>query len=76
MTLNVTLFNSQLSRLNSGMKKVVNLKSSSDVFGDSNSETNFSHKLFLHIHTFRDFIKLLQRIHQRKKNYQKLNCIK
>ena len=47
MNLNVTLFNSQLNKLNSGMKKVVNLKSSSDVFGDSNGETNFSHKLFL-----------------------------
>ena len=47
MNLNVTLFNSQLNKLNSGMKKVVNLKSSSDVFGDSNGGTNFLHKLFL-----------------------------
>ena len=46
-TLNVKLSNSQLNKLKSGIKNItqVTLNLSSNVVGDSNDETNFSHKL-------------------------------
>ena len=48
-TLNTKLFNSQLSKLKSGLKNVseVTLNLLSNVVGNSNDETNFSHKLLL-----------------------------
>ena len=48
-TLNVKLSNSELNKLESGMKNgtEVTLKISSNVAGDSNDENNFSRKLLL-----------------------------
>ena len=48
-TLNVKLSNSQLNKSKSGIKNgtEVTLKLSSNVFGDSNDENNFLHKLLL-----------------------------
>ena len=48
-TLNVKLSNSQLNKLNSGIKysTEVTLKFSSNVVSDSNDENNFPHKLLL-----------------------------
>ena len=48
-TLNIKLYNSQLNKLNSGIKNgtEVTLKPSSKVVGDSNDENNFPHKLLL-----------------------------
>ena len=76
-TLNVKLSNSQLSKLKSETKTQVTLKLSSNVFGDSNDETNFPHKILLtNIHVFRGFVKLLRIVDQTVKNFQKLNYIK
>ena len=76
-TLNVKLSNSQLSKLKSETKTQVTLKLSSNVFGDSNGETNFPHKILLtNIHVFRGFVKLLRIVDQTVKNFQKLNYIK
>ena len=76
-TLNVKLSNSQLSKLKSETKNQVTLKLSSNVFGDSNGETNFPHKILLtNIHVFRGFVKLLRIVDQTVKNFQKLNYIK
>ena len=48
-TLNVTLCNSQLNKLNSAIKNgtKVTLNLSSNVVGDSSDENNFPHKLLL-----------------------------
>ena len=48
-TLNVKLFNSQINKWKSGIKNgtEVTLKISSNIFGDSNDENNFLHKLLL-----------------------------
>ena len=48
-TLNVTLPNSQLNKLKSGIKSIteVALNISSNVVGDSNDENDFAHKLLL-----------------------------
>ena len=48
-TLNVKLSNSQLNKLNSGIKNgtEVTLKSSLNVVGESIDENNFMHKLLL-----------------------------
>ena len=48
-TLKVKLSNSQLNKLKSGIKNgtEATLKISSNVFGDSNDENNFPHKLLL-----------------------------
>ena len=48
-TLNVKLSNSQLNKLKSGIKNgtQVSLNNPSNVIGDSNDETNFTHKLLL-----------------------------
>ena len=48
-TLNVKLSNSQLNKLKSGITNgtEVNLKLSLNVFGDSNDENNFPHKVLL-----------------------------
>ena len=62
-TLNVKLSNSQLNKWISGIKKIV-LKVSSIVVGNSNDENNFLHKFLLTNHKFRDFVKLLQIVHQ------------
>ena len=47
--LNVKLSNSQLNKLNSGIRNGTEktLKLSSTVIGDSNDENNFPHKLLL-----------------------------
>ena len=46
-TLNVKSYNSQISKLKSGIKNgtEVTLKISSKIIGDSNDENNFPHKL-------------------------------
>ena len=48
-TLNVKSYNSQISKLKSGIKNgtEVTLKISSNIIGDSNDENNFPHKLLL-----------------------------
>ena len=48
-TLNVTLPDSKLKKIKSGIKNgtEVTLKLSSNAVGDSNDETNFPHKLLL-----------------------------
>ena len=48
-TLNIKLSNSELNKLKSGIKNgsEVTLEISSDVFGDSDDEENFPHKLLL-----------------------------
>ena len=48
-SLNIKLSNSQLNKLKLAMKNAteVTLKLSSNMIGDSNDETNFSHKLLL-----------------------------
>ena len=48
-TLNVQLSNSQLNKLKSGIKSSTegNLKTSSNIVGDSNDKNNFPHKLLL-----------------------------
>ena len=48
-TLNIKLSNSELNKLKSGIKNgsEVTLEISSDVFGDSDDEKNFPHKLLL-----------------------------
>ena len=48
-TLNIKLSNSELNKLKSGLKNgsEVTLEISSDVFGDSDYEKNFPHKLLL-----------------------------
>ena len=48
-TLNIKLSNSELNKLKSGLKNgsEVTLEISSDVFGDSDDEKNFPHKLLL-----------------------------
>ena len=48
-TLNIKLSNSELNKLKSGIKNgsEVTLEISSDVFGDSDYEKNFPHKLLL-----------------------------
>ena len=48
-TLNVKLFNSQISKLESGIKMgtEVTLRLSSNVIGNSNGKTSFLHKLLL-----------------------------
>ena len=48
-TLNAKLSNSQFNKLKSGIKNgaEVTFKTSSNIFGDSNDESNFPHKLLL-----------------------------
>ena len=48
-TLNVKLSNFQLNKLKSGIENIseVTFKISSNIFGDSNNENNFPHKLLL-----------------------------
>ena len=48
-SLNIKLSNSELNKLKSGLKNgsEVTLEISSDVFGDSDDEKNFPHKLLL-----------------------------
>ena len=48
-TLNAKLSNSQYNKLKSGIKNgaEVTFKISSNIFGDSNDESNFPHKLLL-----------------------------
>ena len=61
-TLNVTLSNSQLNKLKSGIKNgtEVTLENSLNVVGESNDENNFQHKLLLTDTQFSSFVKLLQ----------------
>ena len=64
--LNVKLSTSQLNKLKSGIKigAEVILKISSDVFGDSNDENNFTRKLLLTNTQVSKLRKLLQIIPQ------------
>ena len=50
----------------------VTLNFSSNLIGNSNDETNFSHKLIL---TDTQVSKLLQMVHQIIYNFQKLSCL-
>ena len=61
-TLNVKLSNSQLNKVKSGIKNgtKATLKISTNIFGDSNDEKNFPHKLLL---TNTQVLKLLKMIH-------------
>ena len=76
-SLNVILFNSKLTKLESTIKNgtEVTFKILSNV-GGSNDENNFPHKLLLTntqvLRLRKDFAKIREII----KNYQKLNCIK
>ena len=66
-TLNVTLSNSQLNKLKSGIKNgaEVTLKLSSNVVGNSNDENNFLHKFLLtNTQVLRLCVKLLQMVYQ------------
>ena len=58
-TLNVKLSNSQVNILKTGIKNgtKVTLKISLNIFGESNDENNFSHKLLL---TYTQFLKLCE----------------
>ena len=61
-TLNVKLSNSQLNKVKSEIKNgtKATLKISTNIFGDSNDEKNFPHKLLL---TNTQVLKLLKMIH-------------
>ena len=61
-TLNVKLSNSQLNKVKSRIKNgtKATLKISTNIFGDSNDEKNFPHKLLL---TNTQVLKLLKMIH-------------
>ena len=63
-TLNLKLSDSQLNKLNSGIKNgtKVTLNLSSNAIGNSNNETNFQHRLLV-IHKFQDFVNLFQKVH-------------
>ena len=74
-SLNVKLSNSQLNKLKSGIKNEteVVLRLSSNMIGDSNDESNFSHKLLLTNSKFQVFVRLFVIIHQLILSYQKLS---
>ena len=74
-SLNVKLSNSQLNKLKSGIKNEteVVLRLSSNMIGNSNDESNFSHKLLLTNSKFQVFVRLFVIIHQLILSYQKLN---
>ena len=52
---------------------VLTLNLSPNEIGNSDDETNFSHKLILIVDTFQGFVRLLQIIHQLIENYQNSN---
>ena len=64
-TLNIKLFNSQLSKLKSRINNCIELTLNflSIVIGYSNDETNYPHKLLL-TDKFQSFVKLLRISHQ------------
>ena len=64
-TLNIKLFNSQLSKLKSKINNCIELtlNFSSIVIGYSNDETNYPHKLLL-TDKFQSFVELLRINHQ------------
>ena len=65
-TLNIKLFNSQLSKLKSRINNCIELTLNflSIVIGYSNDETNYPHKLLLLTDKFQSFVKLLRISHQ------------
>ena len=70
--------NTELNKLKSGTKNwtEIILYLSSNVISDSNTETNFPHKLLLTDTQVLRLHKALQIIHQLIKYYQKLNYLK
>ena len=81
-TLNVNLFYSKLNKLKLGIKNgtEVTLKISLNVFGDSNNENNFPHKLLLNTTQFSRFNKVLLNASSANIKLSKIeiikNCIK
>ena len=77
-TLYLTLSNSQLNKLKSGIKNgtEVTLKLSPNVVGDSNDENNFPHKLLLPNTQVSKLRKVFEMVQQLIWNDQKLNCLK
>ena len=75
-SLNVKLSNSQLNELKSSIKNETEgvLSLSSNMSGNANDETTFSHKYYL-IHKLQIFLKLLLTNHQLILSYQKLKTI-
>ena len=74
-SLNVKLSNSQLYKSKSAItnETEVVLWLSSNMIGNSDDETNFSHKLLLSNRQLQIFLKRLQIIHQLILSYQKLS---
>ena len=69
-TLYLTLSNSQLNKLKSG------IKNGTEVVGDSNDENNFPHKLLLPNTQVSKLRKVFEMVQQLIWNDQKLNCLK
>ena len=69
-TLYLTLSNSQLNKLKSG------IKIGTEVVGDSNDENNFLHKLLLPNTQVSKLRKVFEMVQQLIWNDQKLNCLK
>ena len=77
-SLNVKLSNSKINKLKSAIKieTEVVLRVSSNMAGNSDDETNFTHKLLLANKQVEIFVKLLLTIHQLILTYQKLNYLR
>ena len=77
-TLYLTLSNSQLNKLKSGIKNgtEVTLKLSPNVVGDSNDENNFLHKLLLTNTQVSKLRKVSEMVQQLIWNDQNPNCLK
>ena len=77
-TLYLTLSNSQLNKLKSGIKNgtEVTLKLSLNVVGDSNDENNFLHKLLLTNTQVSKLRKVFEMVQQLIWNDQNPNCLK
>ena len=75
-SLNVKLSNSQINKLKSAITNEADvvLRSSSNMIGNPDDETNFPHKLFLT--NLQIFVKLLLTTYQLMLNCQKLNYLK
>ena len=74
-SLSVKLSNSQLNKLNSAIKTETDviLRLSSNIIGNSDDETNFSHKLLLTNRQVANLPKALLTTHQLILDYQKYN---
>ena len=77
-SLNVKLSNSKINKLKSAIKieTEVVLRVSSNMAGNSDDETDFTHKLLLANKQVEIFVKLLLTIHQLILTYQKLNYLR